>query len=234
MIIVIDSEHDIYFRKVLANVTFRFWEWQFSISCFCSSTHNLLTCCNWRTLFNMIRNNVDLLLEIPPSNKTGQIPLQIGCNLRSVSATFNQIWLTSIWNRLAAPLNGALCFNAKSTLFYIMIWWQVLIQAIDYSVHTHMIGKKIVNRWLTKGFQFPEFRLPSINVMLAALSSKETLNYIILTAFSLIHCGLMTPYGDMNLGQHWLKIGSGNGLLPDRTKSLPEPMLTYHWLVALS
>ena len=38
------------------------------------------------------------------------------------------------------------------------------------------------------------------------------------------HYGLVTPYGDMNLGQ----IGSGNGLVPDGTKPLPEPMLTYH------
>ena len=32
----------------------------------------------------------------------------------------------------------------------------------------------------------------------------------------LTHCGLMTPYG------------SGNGLLPDGTQPLPEPMLTDH------
>ena len=34
----------------------------------------------------------------------------------------------------------------------------------------------------------------------------------------------MTPYGDISLGQHC----SGNGLMPDGTKPLPEPMLTYH------
>ena len=34
----------------------------------------------------------------------------------------------------------------------------------------------------------------------------------------LTHCGLVT----------WVNIGSGNGLLPDCTKPLPEPMLTYH------
>ena len=28
--------------------------------------------------------------------------------------------------------------------------------------------------------------------------------------------------------QKWANIGSGNGLLPDDTKPLPEPMLTYH------
>ena len=28
--------------------------------------------------------------------------------------------------------------------------------------------------------------------------------------------------------KNWDNIGSGNGLLPDGTKPLPEPMLTYH------
>ena len=27
---------------------------------------------------------------------------------------------------------------------------------------------------------------------------------------------------------NWVNIGSGNGLMPDGTKPLPEPMLTYH------
>ena len=35
------------------------------------------------------------------------------------------------------------------------------------------------------------------------------------------HYGLETPYV-------WVNIGSGNGLLPDGIKPLPEPMLTYH------
>ena len=36
------------------------------------------------------------------------------------------------------------------------------------------------------------------------------------------------PYGGIELGQqNWVNIGSGNGLLPDGTKPLPEPMLTY-------
>ena len=28
----------------------------------------------------------------------------------------------------------------------------------------------------------------------------------------------------------WIDTGPGNGLLPDGTKQLPEPMLTYHQL----
>ena len=37
-------------------------------------------------------------------------------------------------------------------------------------------------------------------------------------------CGLVTPY----VAEIWVNIGSGNGLLPDGTKPLPEPMLTDH------
>ena len=34
----------------------------------------------------------------------------------------------------------------------------------------------------------------------------------------------MMPYGD----EIWVNTGSGNGLLPDGTKPLPEPVLTYY------
>ena len=44
------------------------------------------------------------------------------------------------------------------------------------------------------------------------------------TPHSSTHCGLVSPYGDTD-------IGSGTGLLPDGTKPLPEPMLTYHHTV---
>ena len=40
----------------------------------------------------------------------------------------------------------------------------------------------------------------------------------------LTHCGLVTHMGT----EIWVNIGSGNGLLPDGTKPLPEPMLTDH------
>ena len=45
---------------------------------------------------------------------------------------------------------------------------------------------------------------------------------------SLTHHGfLIMLYGNIDLGQ-WLNIASGNGLLPDGTKPLPEPVLTSH------
>ena len=40
----------------------------------------------------------------------------------------------------------------------------------------------------------------------------------------LTNWGLVMPYGDMV----WVNIGPGNGLLPDGTNPLPEPMLTCH------
>ena len=40
----------------------------------------------------------------------------------------------------------------------------------------------------------------------------------------LTHGGPVARFGDMI----WVNIGSGNGLVPDSTKPLPEPMLTYH------
>ena len=46
------------------------------------------------------------------------------------------------------------------------------------------------------------------------------------------HCGLVMPYGNIDPCQHWLRqLGSGNGLSPDGTKPLPEPMLTHRqWI----
>ena len=42
-------------------------------------------------------------------------------------------------------------------------------------------------------------------------------------------CKRVTPYDDPGMTtQIWVNIGSGNGVLPDDTKPLPEPMLTYH------
>ena len=43
-------------------------------------------------------------------------------------------------------------------------------------------------------------------------------------AHQLTHCGLVTPHSDIDL----VIVGSGNGLLPDGIKPLPEPMLTYY------
>ena len=42
--------------------------------------------------------------------------------------------------------------------------------------------------------------------------------------FGFTHYGLFTPYGDRDR----VNIGPGNGLLPDGTRPLPEPVLTDH------
>ena len=46
----------------------------------------------------------------------------------------------------------------------------------------------------------------------------------------LTHCGLVMPDGT----QIWINIGSGNGLLLDGTKPLPDPALELSCPVALS
>ena len=48
-------------------------------------------------------------------------------------------------------------------------------------------------------------------------------------AVTLTHCarGLVTAYGN-TWTEIWVNIASGNGLLPDGTKPLPEPMLADH------
>ena len=42
-----------------------------------------------------------------------------------------------------------------------------------------------------------------------------------LAEYMMLHCCIVTPYGDIGLGN----TGLGNGLLPDGIKPLPEPML---------
>ena len=46
----------------------------------------------------------------------------------------------------------------------------------------------------------------------------------IFSSFRFTQCGLVMPYHCINR----VNIASGNGLLPDGTKPLPEPILTYH------
>ena len=55
-------------------------------------------------------------------------------------------------------------------------------------------------------------------------SSCKTKVEAVSACISLI-LGPVTPYVDIDLGQHWLRY---NRLLPDDTKLLPEPMLTNH------
>ena len=58
-------------------------------------------------------------------------------------------------------------------------------------------------------------------------SNKVSVNlerYPIMFVFRLTHRGLVTTYGDIDLGQHWLR----QWPVADGTKPLPDPMLTNH------
>ena len=50
--------------------------------------------------------------------------------------------------------------------------------------------------------------------------SDQVRIFLLYHLWILTHCCLVTAYGDID----WLNIGSGNGLLLDSTKTLPEPM----------
>ena len=65
-------------------------------------------------------------------------------------------------------------------------------------------------------------RAPFTRIREISLTQPGTWKYF------LTHCCEVTPYNLVN-------IGSDNGLLPEGTKPLPEPMLTYQWgLVAFT
>ena len=56
--------------------------------------------------------------------------------------------------------------------------------------------------------------------------AKTAESLCIMSMTVLTHCGLVMPYSDII----WVNIGSGNGLMPDGTKPLPEPMMISHLL----
>ena len=58
----------------------------------------------------------------------------------------------------------------------------------------------------------------------AGALSKPMMSQLSCTYVYLIHFGL----GYHVVTQNFVNIGSGNGLLPNDTKPLPKPMLTYH------
>ena len=70
------------------------------------------------------------------------------------------------------------------------------------------------------------YRTFVIDVIGHAYGVRPSADTAVPTMYLKTHCGLVMPYGDRVLCQ----LGSGNGLLPDGTKPLPEPMLThYQW-----
>ena len=57
------------------------------------------------------------------------------------------------------------------------------------------------------------------------LSEPMMVSLLMLGRNELTHCGLVSPYIAFEI---LVKSGSSNGLLPDGTKPLPDPLLTYH------
>ena len=92
------------------------------------------------------------------------------------------------------------------------IWlkFKTLIEAWHKFNHEWQLG---MCKWFNEilGGQIPTFD--------ENLPENKTIRVI------LTHYGLVTQYGQLAT-EIWVNIGSGNGLLPEGTKPLPEPMLT--------
>ena len=73
--------------------------------------------------------------------------------------------------------------------------------------------------WLIEN-SLPQVKVEPTTFQLHAACSNR---YIIYT-YSLTHCGFWRHM----VTEIWVNIGQGNGLLPDDTKLLPEPLLTDH------
>ena len=60
------------------------------------------------------------------------------------------------------------------------------------------------------------------------ISNTDALEILTFCTKPLTHCGLVTPNGDTDLGQHWLRSWF------EGTKPLPEPKLTYHQMCSVA
>ena len=80
-------------------------------------------------------------------------------------------------------------------------------------------GKK----WWFRSFFNQEHAFPCAICKMPTILCLNVL--MVVQPLALTHCGLVTPYGNIKLGE---TLASGNGLLPYNTKPLPEPMLSCH------
>ena len=93
------------------------------------------------------------------------------------------------------------CFFVSSTPD---LWYSTVVVIYNIIIHRTML-------WL----------YPTALIAPTQCYTRLFLLMIHLRPIPLTHWGVVTP-------ENWVNIGSGNGLLPDGTKPLPEPMLTDH------
>ena len=76
-------------------------------------------------------------------------------------------------------------------------------------------------------------KLEEHDIVITKLEQFAWFGEIFVVSTKMLHCispwnQLIVAYWCHMVTQIWVNIGSGNGLLPDGSKPLPEPMLTYH------
>ena len=99
-------------------------------------------------------------------------------------------------------------------------WIRSSTHSMDIEKRRLLRAKSVPQRIVHSGLQ--QFIRPHILVS----EGDEKWSNSPVTLLALTYCGPVTPYGIIDLGQHWLRYC--NCLLLDGTKPLPEPMLTHH------
>ena len=127
----------------------------------------------------------------------------------------------SIWIKMSLNFVPKGSINNIPALVQIIAWHQIgdkplsapmLTRFTDSLTHICSTRGRWVNEWLCWNQHLK--------------MSADILHYT--TCLELTHCCLVMPYGDVELGQLW------HGLLPNCTKPLPVPMLTYHQWVPVT
>ena len=154
-----------------------------------------------------------------------------------------------------ASFMDSLC-RVRNKIIYVLLWRKVLMRSLEcyFGVYfprccaTREINTKITLLWAHKQFATRVHTLYIFMYMISviwcqivvipianALELPQSCTELSASnlRFSLTHCGLVKPCGDIDLGQHWLLINA-NGLMPDGTKPSPEPMLTYHYRCSIA
>ena len=125
------------------------------------------------------------------------------------------------WSRLSQYISGYASIPSYKHSERLGTMHMAVVQRLEYS-YNHIMYHTFIQWNLTVQVFVPFLWCLCNNEDRWSWILLDPHYYKIFQSFKLTHCGLVMSYGDRNLVNN----GSGNGLLPDSTKSLPEPMLT--------
>ena len=127
---------------------------------------------------------------------------------------FNPIWVRLLaWSQLSDP-SDLPCFPKKT---YLKVpstkCWSFCAALLVFKTMFSLFAViRLAGVVLTSWTQHAHWTVSSylhlnVETPLSSVCASQTLQFKEITgnASSLIHCGLVMPYGDIDLGQHWLR-----------------------------